>query len=179
MAAKPGHDSKTGTASVPAVRQQQPIPQRIRALSTLTDSDYADLFHLAGGQAGTSPEQWARVMFEDVAGLGGQFVWRALLRLRLRASPDRVAGWRIAARGHDWIRLEAQSWFLTGDLVVQADDEHVSLATFIRYDRRLASRIWPPLARIHRRLAPDLLTDAYRLISRARTDGPGAARTDT
>ena len=87
-------------------------------------------------------------MFTDVGGRGAQFIWRVLLGMRLRAAPDRVAGWQIADRGEDWIRIEATSWFLTGHLVVQADDEHVSLATFIRYDRplgglRLATAVHP------------------------------------
>ncbi|MFI1937939.1 hypothetical protein ACH44C_12255 [Streptomyces purpureus] len=127
----------------------------------MTDPGYVDLFTLAGGVPGRSPEQWARILFEDVAGLGGQFIWRGLLGLRLTASPERVAGWKIADRGDDWIRLEAGSWFLTGHLVVQADDDHVSLATFLRYDRPLAARIWPPMSRKHRKEAPGLLREAY------------------
>ncbi|WP_412074928.1 hypothetical protein ACLF6K_02125 [Streptomyces xanthophaeus] len=148
-------------AEPPAVRRQEPVPEQIRALSTMTDPSYVDLFTMSGGVPGRSPEQWARVLFDDVAGRGGQFVWRIPLGLRLTAAPDRVAGWRIADRGDDWIRLEARSWFLTGHLVVQADDEHVSLATFIRYDRPVASRIWLPLSKKHRQLAPALLRDAY------------------
>ncbi|MEV0374367.1 hypothetical protein AB0I10_32005 [Streptomyces sp. NPDC050636] len=147
---------------MPAVRRQQPVPEQIRALSTMTGPDYVDAFTMTGGVPGKSPEQWARVLFEDMAGRKGQFIWRVLLGLRLMASPDRVAGWKIADHGDDWIRLEASSWFLAGHLVVQADDERVSLATFLRYDRPLASRVWPPLAKVHRRLAPDLLRDAHR-----------------
>ncbi|MFI6285373.1 hypothetical protein ACIBCM_11550 [Streptomyces sp. NPDC051018] len=154
---------------MPAVHRQEPVPERILALSTLTDPGYADLFTMTAGVPGSSPEQWARALFEDVAGRGGQFVWRVLLGLRLRASPERVAGWPIAGRGEDWIRLEARSWFLTCHLVVQADDEHVSLATLMRYDRPVASRVWPPVARKHRRLAPGLLRDAHS----ARQPGPG------
>jgi hypothetical protein len=144
------------------IRQQEPIPEPVLALSSITDPNYADLFTMTGQVPRRSPEHWARVMFEDVAGRAGQFIWRVLLGLRLTASPDRVAGWEIAGRGDDWIRLEARSWFLAGNLVVQADTEHVSLATFIRYDRPVASRIWRPLSRRHRQLAPDLLRDAQR-----------------
>ncbi|MFK0259000.1 hypothetical protein [Streptomyces sp. NPDC090445] len=147
---------------MPHVHRQQPVPEEIRALSTMADPGYVDVFTLVGGVPGRSPEQWAKALFEDAAGRAGQFVWRVLLGLRLRASAHRVAGWEVAGRGADWIRLEARSWFLTGHLVVQADDEHVSLATFIRYDRPVASLIWPPLARKHRQLAPDLLRDAHR-----------------
>ena len=99
-------------------------------------------------------------MFEDVLGGRAQFVWRVLMGLRLKAAPDRVAGWRIAERGDDYVRLEASSWFLTAHLVVQADDEHVSFATFIRYDRPLAARVWPPMSKVHRKSAPGLLRQA-------------------
>ncbi|WP_031479788.1 hypothetical protein [Streptomyces bicolor] len=162
-----GDSQDEAATAVPAIRRQQPVPERIRALSTITDPGYVDLFTMTGGIPDRSPEQWARALFEDAAGRAGQFVWRVLLGLRLTASRDRVAGWQIAGRGADWIRLEARSWFLTGHLVVQADDEHVSLATFIRYDRPVAPRIWLPLAKKHRQLAPGLLRDAHRAGSRA------------
>ena len=143
------------------VQTRRPVPDEILALSTMTDPSYVDVFTLAEGLPGRSAEQWARAMFEDVGGRGAQFIWRVLLGMRLRAAPDRVAGWQIADRGEDWIRIEANSWFLTGHLVVQADDEHVSLATFIRYDRPLAAVIWRPLSTQHRRLSPGLLREAY------------------
>ncbi len=136
------------------------MPARILALSTMAEPDYVDLFTLTGGVPGRSPEQWAKALFEDTAGRMGQFVWRVLLGLRLKSAPGCVAGWEIGDRGADWIRLEARSWFLTGHLVVQADGDRVSLATFLRYDRPLAARVWPPLAKKHRSLAPDLLRDA-------------------
>jgi hypothetical protein len=71
-----------------------------------------------------------------------------------------VAGWRIADRGQDWIRLEAASWFLSCNFLVQATDGRVSLGTFLHYDRRLGHGVWPPLSAIHRRLIPGLLRDA-------------------
>lgn len=137
------------------------IPESVRALSSLPDIDYADHFTLST-DADATPEQWARAMFGDVPSLAERFVWRGLLRLRLSRgrSPATVAGWRIAERGEDWIRLEAASWFLTGNLVVRATDGRVSLGTFLRYDRRLGRSVWPPLSAVHRRLVPGVLRDA-------------------
>lgn len=112
---------------MPAVRQRRPVPEEIRALSTMADPGYVDVFTMDSGVPGRSAEQWARTMFEDVAGRQAQIIWRVLLGMRLKAAPGRVAGWKIADRGDNWVRLEADSWFLTGHLVVQADDEHVSL----------------------------------------------------
>ncbi len=156
--ANPGRPSEGDP--VPAVRQEHSVPDAIRSLSPMADPGYVDLFTMTSGVPGRSPEQWARAMFEDVLGGRAQFVWRVLMGLRLKAAPDRVAGWRIAERGDDYVRLEASSWFLTAHLVVQADDEHVSFATFIRYDRPLAARVWPPMSKVHRKSAPGLLRQA-------------------
>lgn len=139
------------------------VPEAVRSLSTMRDPDYVDLFTLTTVHAhDRSAEQWARAMFEDVAGLTGQFIWRVLLGLRLgwRRTPDRVAGWKIADRGDGWIRLEADSRIMTGHLVVQAGGDRTSLATFVRYRRPLAARIWTPASRKHRQLAPGLLREA-------------------
>ena len=101
----------------------------------------------------------SRTALEDVAGRGGQFIWRGVLGLRLKSRPstERVAGWKIADRGEDWIRLEASSWFLTAHLVTRLDDEHLSAGTFIRYDHPIAPLIWVPMSAVHRRLMPGLL----------------------
>ncbi|MGH7856074.1 MAG: hypothetical protein ACREQY_02000, partial [Candidatus Binatia bacterium] len=73
-----------------------------------------------------------------------------------------VGGWQIADRGDSWIRLEASSCFLTAHIVVKVDDGQVSVATFIRYDRPLASLVWRPLSAGHRLAMPGLLRDAVR-----------------
>ncbi|MFG3258800.1 hypothetical protein [Streptomyces sp. NPDC048172] len=158
--------------SEPAVVQQHEIPATIRALSPLAAPDYIDLFTLTTPEpTDVPPERWARVAFEDVAGLGGQFIWRVLLGLRLarrrRSSPTHIAGWRIAGRGEDWIRVEARSWMLTGHLVVHVDGERrqVSLATFLRYDRPVAARVWTPLSAKHRSVAPALLRDTREALT--------------
>jgi hypothetical protein len=87
------------------------------------------------------------------------FVQRVFLglRLKLRPSPDRILGWQIADREENWIRIEAASWFLTGHVVMHVDEGQVSLASFIRYDRRLAAFVWPPVSLIHRQVALALI----------------------
>ncbi|MEV0118208.1 hypothetical protein AB0H77_34035 [Streptomyces sp. NPDC050844] len=137
------------------------LPESFRALSSLSVIDYVDRFAIATDVV-ASPEQWARAMFGDVPSPAERFIWRGLLGIRLSRgrSPQTVAGWRIAARGEDWIRLEAASWFLAGNLVVRAADGRVSLGTFLRYDRWLGRLLWPPLSAVHRRLAPGVLRDA-------------------
>jgi hypothetical protein len=137
------------------------IPESDRALSSLPDIDYADQFSLATN-AHATPEQWARAMFGNVPSPAELFLWRGLLGLRLSPgrSPTTVAGWRIGDRGDEWIRLEAASWFLTGNLLVQTGDGRVSLSTLLHYDRRLGHALWPPLSAVHRRLVPGVLRAA-------------------
>lgn len=157
------HDTTPATHDDATVVQVHEIPAHIRALATIADPDYIDLFTLAtDATAAGTPHQWARAAFEKEAGPAGQFVWRVLLGLRLawRSAPTQVAGWRIAGQGHNWLTLEARSWMLTGNLVVHLDDDQMAMATAISYDRPIAERVWTRLSRSHRRLAPALLRDA-------------------
>lgn len=151
------------------------IPESVRALGSLPEVDYADLFTLAADTEAT-PEQWARAMFGDIPSLAELLIWRVLLGLRLSRgrSPATVAGWQIGDRGEDWIRLEAASAFLTCNLLVQTAEGRVSLVTFLHYDRCLGRSIWPPLSAIHRRVVPGLLRDAA---TRTAIASPCAGRT--
>jgi hypothetical protein len=141
------------------------VPESVRALSSVPDVDYVDHFTLATDTDAT-PEQWARAMFGDVPSIAEQLIWRGLLQLRLSPgrSPDTVAGWRIGGRGPDWIRLEAASWFLTGNLLVTTGHGRVSMTTVLRYERSLGRRVWPPLSAFHRRLVPGVLRGAAATI---------------
>ena len=151
----------------PEVRQETAIPEVMRAHAP--PFDYFDVFTItATAGADTSPERWARVAVEDVAGAAGQFVWRGILRLRLADRPDRVGGWKIADRGNRWLRLEAQSRVLTAHVVVHVGDERLTVGTFVRYDRPIARLVWPRLAVVHRAAMPRLLRGTVRMMSRSR-----------
>jgi hypothetical protein len=152
--------------------QQRNVPEAIRSLSTLAKIDYVDLFTVTTSAAGDrSPEQCARAGIEDAAGVGGQFVWRVILRLRLERRPDHVAGWKIADRGDSWIVLEAASSILTAQVVVQVGDREMSVATFIHYDKPIAALVWPALSIGHRRAMPGLLRHTARLLEVSRFEG--------
>lgn len=140
-----------------AVTQHHTIPDSILERTTIDPPDYCDLFTVATrGAADGSPEAWARAAIE-AAGLGGQFIWRVVLRLRLRAADDRVGGWAVGGRGDDWIRLEASSRTMTAHLVGLVGDDQLSIATLIRYHHATARLFWPRLAPVHRALMPGLL----------------------
>ncbi|WP_280390885.1 hypothetical protein [Nocardia brasiliensis] len=171
----PTGDRKDAPASEfePPVRELQDIPASLRALGTLADADYSDAFTLST-DAGPkwTPDQWAHAAFEDVAGLGGQFIWRVLLGMRLawRRSSTHIAGWRIVGHGDDWIRLEAHSWMLVGQLVIKVEKQQVTLLTVIRYDRPLAATVWQRLSVKHRGLAPGLLRDTLAKLAAGSRD---------
>jgi Protein of unknown function (DUF2867) len=137
------------------------MPGSVRELSSLPEPDYADRFTLATDE-GATPERWARSMFGDVPSARGRFLWRGLLGLRLSPgrSPETVAGWRIGDRGDIWIRLDAESWFLSANLLVQTAPGRVSLTTLVHYERRFGAVVWPPLSALHRRLVPGVLHSA-------------------
>ena len=146
---------------------QRDIPEAIRRLDTLPNPDYVDLFTLTAPDATErSPEQWARAVIECVPMVRGFLVWRVILGLRLeqRSSPECLGGWRIADRGDSWIRVEAASWFMTAHLVLNVDEDRVSFATFVGYDRRVAALAWPRLAVVHRRAVPGLLRGAAKRV---------------
>ena len=145
------------------------VPESVRALASLPGVDYADRFALAT-DAEAAPEDWARAMFGDLPGVAGWSIWRGVLGLRLSRgrSPATVAGWRIGARGEDWIRLEAASENLRANLLVQTAEGRVSLTTCVHYDRRWGAMVWPPSSAVHRRLVPGVLRAAERRIRAAR-----------
>ena len=156
-----------GTAES-TVRWQREVSEAMCLLGALDDADYADIVTAsARGLPKRTSEEWVR------AGLGGvprglllitPFVQRVFLglRLKLRPAPDRLLGWQIVERGENWLRIEADSWFLTGHVVMHADDETLSFASFIRYDRWLAKVVWPPVSLVHRQVALALVRGAVR-----------------
>ncbi len=158
---------RSTASSVRGVVGHSAVPESDRAASALPDADYADAFTSSTEAAG-SPEQWARAMFGDIPSTTQRFIWRGLLGLRLcrGRSPHTVAGWRIAERGDRWIRLETCSWFMSAELVVRTSDGQVSVATFVRYERRLGSVVWPPLSAAHRLLIPRVLRSADKIRAR-------------
>jgi hypothetical protein len=156
-------DAESGGDRVSTIVGVHNVPAAIRSHDTLARPDYVDLFTgPARGATERSPEEWARAVLEDTpTGRSAPVLWRLLgLRLGPRPSPDCIQGWRIADRGDDWIRIETASWFVTAHAVVQVDEDQLSLALFLRYDRRIAALIWAPVSVMHRRAVPVMLHQA-------------------
>src|SRR5436309_3302617 len=137
---------------VPRVAWQRDVPESIRSLGGLANPDYLDVFTATTDEAPEKPaEEWARTVLErgmpGFIRLGVFVAQRLLLGLRLepRQSPDYIAGWKIGARGDSWVRIEAASWMMTAFMGFKVEEARVFLATFFRYDRRMAALVWPPI----------------------------------
>jgi Protein of unknown function (DUF2867) len=134
----------------------------------LIDADYSDDVSMvvpAGDERST--EEWARAALEGGPTTLRLFIvagWRFVLWLRLgpRSSADHVLGWKIVGRQPDETVLELRSVLLTARLVFHADGTHIVWSTFVRYERRMAAVIWPPVAMLHRRIVPYALRRAGR-----------------
>ena len=151
---------------MPSIYQEHHIPDSTVALSTFERPDYVDVFTATIPDASErSPERWARRVLEETPlGRSAPLLWRGLgLRLGPRPSPDYVQGWKVAARGEDWIRIETASWFASAEAVVRAAESLLSIALFVRYDRPIARVIWVPVSVLHRRAMPVLLGQALKV----------------
>jgi hypothetical protein len=167
-AAAAGSKPEEAIAVVPSLAWQRDVPESIRSLDSLASPDYADLFTArANGVSEQTAEEWARAALEgapDHLRLAALLAQRLLLGLRLGplSSPNYILGWKITERGNDWVRIEAASWMMAASLVFKVDEVGLSVATFVRYDRRLAAFIWPPLSTVHRKVGLAMIRHALR-----------------
>ncbi len=138
----------------------------MRVSNSVTEYHYTDS-HEAKPPAGDdrSPEQWARATFERAPRPVRWFLlagWRTVLGLRLGPypSPEHVLGWRIVERAPDSITIELRSWLMTARQVFRTEQSRVTQATLVRYERRIAAVIWPPVSILHRQIVPRCLRAA-------------------
>jgi hypothetical protein len=88
--------------------------------------------------------------------------WRTVLSLRLGPypSPEHVLGWRIVEGAPDSITLELRSWLMTARQMFRTEQSRVTQATLVRYERRIAAVLWPPVSILHRQIVPRCLRAA-------------------
>jgi hypothetical protein len=132
------------------------------------DYDYDDCFAAPRAAADDrTPEQWARAVFEDAPRpvrwfLVGGFRYGLGLRLGPWPSPGHVLGWAIIDRSLESVTIESRSWCLTSRLVFRTEPSRVTYSTYVRYDRRIAAIVWPPVSILHRQVVPRMLRHAAR-----------------
>jgi hypothetical protein len=149
------------------------VPEAVRSRTTFPDPDYVDMFTVATPLAADrSPEAWARAILEQapLARRHARRFWRLMgLRLGPQHSSDHVQGWRIAARGDTWLRLETSSWYLRAQAVCVVNGGDVCLSLSLRYDRAVAALVWALVSDRHRRAVPVMVHQAVKLVT-AETD---------
>jgi hypothetical protein len=153
------------------------VPDSVRALTTFDEPDYVDLFTVTMPRATDwSAEEWARAVLEqtEVARRNARKLWRLIgLRLGPPRSPDHVQGWKIAARGDNWLRVETASWYLTAQAVCLVEPGQVSLSLSLRYDRPVAAAVWAGVSGPHQRAVPVMLRQAVQLMAGDSGHDPG------
>jgi hypothetical protein len=158
-----------GVSTVSNLVGAHDVPEEVRALSTLAEPDYVDLFtvetHLATDR---SAEEWARAVLEQtpLARRNARTLWQLMgLRLGPPQSPEHVQGWKIAARGDNWLRLETTSWYITAQAVCLVEEGRVSISLSLRYDRQVAALVWALVSGPHQRAVPVMLRQAVTLMT--------------
>ena len=141
------------------------LPNAIRSLGALASPDYVDLYTVTTSEAtDKSPEEWARAVLEDTPlGRSAPALWRLLAFVLGR----RIRGVRAGVEDR---RSRRQLDQARGGLMVHdrpcrrpgRRGRHVSVALFLRYDRPMASLVWPPVSIMHRRAVPAMLRQALR-----------------
>ena len=85
-----------------------------------------------------------------------------MLGLRVHhLGPDSIAGWPIAHRDADCVRLQGDSLLgLTGQLVTRVTDGGVEFATFAQLDNAVARAMWARVLPTHLQIVERLLREA-------------------
>ena len=148
------------------VHWQRGAPAAIREHDTLERIDWSDVFTgTADGAVELSPQAWAAALGRDAPARirltlrSAAWTQRNILGLRLqpRRSGHHVIGWKVAAAGDHWFRLEAEGWLGTAHLLLHVAGQEVSIGTLLRYDRRMAAIVWQPVSFFHRQVGIALL----------------------
>jgi hypothetical protein len=147
----------------------QEVPEIVRFLTTLSDPDHVDFFTIDVAEAGTmSAETWARAILEEtpLARRNARVLWRLMgLRLGPRNSPSYIQGWRVAARGDNWIRAETGSWYATAQALCLVEPKQVSISLSLCYDEPVVGAlVWKLIRGPHLRAVPVMLRQAAKLL---------------
>jgi hypothetical protein len=98
-------------------------------------------------------QRYGRLSWPWAAGLG--------LRLGPRGSGDHVLGWKIETAAPSLIILSVRSLLLgSAHMLFQVENERVLLASFVRYETRVARPLWSAVQPLHHRIVPYLLAHA-------------------
>jgi hypothetical protein len=143
------------TAPPPGAVRQVEVPKAARALSSLSQIDYADAFLLRTGEDDDrTAGQWARTILE-----GSPFATRAALQsgwssigLKLdgESAGEHMLGWQVRRQTPDLILLGAESRIgMPGELLFQRRNRALLFATFLQHDNAVARAVWAGVEPVH------------------------------
>jgi hypothetical protein len=144
------------------------LPAGSEPSGPLAGAEYAWAYEIpAERAAATSPEQWARAVFEGAPrGLRVFFVvgWRAGLGLRLDSSQSaaNILGWSIRQSDPTHVVFEAESRILSAQNTVIVGDTTVTWITVVRYRKPPARVLWALARQLHQQIIPWSLRRADR-----------------
>jgi len=148
--------------AAPRVRRV-PVPAAARALSLLSDLDYAEAFIVDVDSAQDRPaEQWARAIFEDAPEslrLALRQGWSALgYKLGSSRLDGNVLGWEVRRITPDYVLLAASSRVgMPAELLVQRKHHTLVFCVFVRHEHCLARALWAGIEPVHRLAVPRVL----------------------
>ena len=169
-------DLLRSTPLMPSRVRQVAVPPTARALSTLSQIDYADAFLVEIGSAeDRTAQQWARAILEDapiITRSALRWVWFTL-GLQLGSTlPDRsVLGWRVRRSTPDFVLLAARSPVgLSAEVLLERQQQTLLFATFVQHENPIARAVWAGIEPVHRpavrylleRVSPDTRPSARR-----------------
>ena len=143
----------------------EPKPDTLYAYCTLDRVDHVDTHLLVTDQPfAKTPEQWAREIMEgpSVAMRARLTTGWTMLGLRVHhRGRDAIAGWPIAHRDTDYVRLQADSLLgLTGQLVTRVTEGGIEFTTFAQLDNAWARAMWARVLPTHLEIVERLLREA-------------------
>jgi hypothetical protein len=152
-----------------AVRQIAVTPSA-RALSTLSDVDYADAFFAEVGTARQwSADQYARAVLDGapLARRANLLLGWSAIGLKPAIGRSRsILGWEILCSTPEFVLLGRDSLIgMPGELLFRREGDGFLFCTFVRHGNPVARAVWASIQTAHVRIVRDLLEQASRRLA--------------
>lgn len=141
------------------------VPPNARALSTLSDIDYADAFFVETARE-WSAEQHARAVFDGTPLALRANLLSGWLAIGLKPAIGRsrsILGWEIRGNTPEFILLGRDSLIgMPGELLFKREGDGLLFCTFVQHGNPVVHAIWASIEASHVRIVRDLLEQAAR-----------------
>jgi hypothetical protein len=142
--------------------RQIAVPPHARALSMLSDVDYADAFLVEAGTARQwSAEQYARAVLDGTPlALRANLLlgWLAIGLTPAIGRSRSILGWEIRVNTPEYVLLVRDSLIgMPGELLFKREDDGLLFCTFVQHGNLVARAIWASIQAPHVRIVRELL----------------------